>query len=195
MSFKKLDELHNSDFSDVLNRLLLSYEAYFDITKPYAIADMEIPAFAEFHTRGEKYVLIKKAKLWAAESNEYLFFLLAPKFEACDIDVINHLFTTAERQFVKPHSEHMYTYISAIILTEEIAGDAERLIQRYKFRKSYKLSVHGWSSGRLALWNLADKTLVTNTDGKGLKKMLERIKKKIETTPVVCDVIQNLEEE
>lgn len=58
--------------SEMKERLLKSYEPYFDIN---LCDESEAPLVArcKFHMYSSKYVLIKKAELWNTEGNEYLF--------------------------------------------------------------------------------------------------------------------------
>ena len=51
--------------------LIDAYEAYYDITRVEDGAPLM--ATMDFHSTSEKYVLVKRAKLWAAETNEYVF--------------------------------------------------------------------------------------------------------------------------
>lgn len=43
-------------------KLLNAYRCYYDVTREFPVGDMVFPAMAEFHSRSEKYVLVKKAK-------------------------------------------------------------------------------------------------------------------------------------
>ena len=62
--------LSNKD--EVLRKVLRSYEGYFDIEE---CNDQNIPLVAKckFHVHNKKYVLIKKATLWEADANEYVY--------------------------------------------------------------------------------------------------------------------------
>lgn len=65
-------ELTSDEFFE---RLLLSYSDYFDIIRDTSYKDLSVAAEAAFHSFSEKYVLVKKAQLWAAEAHEYVFFI------------------------------------------------------------------------------------------------------------------------
>ena len=65
-------ELTSDEFFE---RLLLSYSDYFDIIRDTSYKDLSVAAEAAFHSFSEKYVLVKKAQLWAAEAHEYVFFV------------------------------------------------------------------------------------------------------------------------
>ena len=70
----------------VLKRILAAHEAFFDVHRDYEFAGRSFPGFAEFHSFGEQYVLVKRAKLWEANSHEYLFFTYAETFDEAQLD-------------------------------------------------------------------------------------------------------------
>ena len=53
-----------------MQKLRESYEYYYDIEDGDAGSGLPLEYRAEFRVRSEGYVLIKRAKIWAAETNE-----------------------------------------------------------------------------------------------------------------------------
>lgn len=167
---------------DLLNRLLKPYRRYFDIFENYNLFGKNIPAMAAFHSRGEKYVLTKKAKLWGVECHEYVFFFQPEILTADTFNEIAELLKKAENEFVKPHDEHMYTHLTAIISTEKTDQEAEKMLSSFKSRKNYLLSLHGWSDIRMVMIETAETRgdaedtesfrFVFNKDGRETAKML-----------------------
>ena len=75
--------------AQVLTRMLKGYQAYFDIEQ-YEDGKNGLPlaAHCRFYVHSEKYVLVKKAKLWDADSNEYVYIFSVPEltkelYETC----------------------------------------------------------------------------------------------------------------
>ena len=74
---------------EALDKLCHSYSGYFDVVrheepKGYLVAE------AGLHIHSEKYVLVKAAKLWEADNNEYVYIFSAPVltkeiFEQCRV--------------------------------------------------------------------------------------------------------------
>ena len=52
----------------VLKRILAAHEQWFDVRRGYEYAGRTFPGYAEFHSYGEKYVLVKRAKLWEVDT-------------------------------------------------------------------------------------------------------------------------------
>ena len=67
----------------MLKRILAAHEQWFDVRRGYEYAGRTFPGYAEFHSYGEKYVLVKSAKLWEVDTHEYLFFVLADALMEC----------------------------------------------------------------------------------------------------------------
>ena len=162
----------------LLETLLQSYSAYFDIENNIYINDSYYDAVAKYHSRSEKYLLTKKAKLWAAETNEYVFFIKCNRFD-CELfkksstDIIEQ-----SLKMIQPHNEHMYTYISMIVIADEIDDAAREQFIKFNFRKNFLFSLHGWTELRIAVFNLAEKTIETNSLGKELKQNFKKTLKK-----------------
>lgn len=150
--------------------LLQSYEAYFDITP---VDDgTPLAAFCAFHSLSEKYVLTKKAKLWAAENNEYLYLFSLPELTMDSLAWCrDHALEQGMAQ-IHPHAEHMCSVITAVILCDKAQPDALELLERYKKSVSFKLSLHGWMEYRIAAVDLSTGEVFANRKGKETKKSI-----------------------
>ncbi len=151
-----------------LETLLRSYESYFDIQRDVACGGLSFAAFAVFHSRSERYVLSKKAQLWAAENHEYTYFAL------CDVlteDLVrSYGFAALEdgRAHIKPNAEHMYSYVSLIFIANTITDAAAKLLQRTDYRKDFLFSIHGWMEFRMVAYECATGRKLHNRRGKAL---------------------------
>ena len=97
-----------------LNGLKQSYTAYFDVED---IDDgTALKARCGYHMRDSQYVLVKKAELWAAENHEYLYLWDAGHLDAAGVEEIFRRTLEDGEPRVKPHSQHMYTYLTAVAL-------------------------------------------------------------------------------
>jgi hypothetical protein len=152
--------------SEFLEQLIETYQVYFDVSHEPKLTGLPIVAEAEFHSHGEKYLLVKSAKLWGADTNEYLFFVS-----------VDHLTLPLWRQLqdavwaeglsrVTPHNEHMYSYVSIMLVADRIDDDARRAIGRVRLHKSFRLSLQGWADFRVAALELTSGNMVGNRMGK-----------------------------
>jgi len=60
------------DRSLILKRLFDSYNTWYDVASGDMDSGLPLQAICQHRSRSEKYVLSKKAKLWAVEVNEFL---------------------------------------------------------------------------------------------------------------------------
>ena len=157
----------------VLARLKEVYTAYYDVEE---IDDgTALKALCAYHTRDSQYVLVKKAELWAAENHEYLYLWDAGRLDAGAVEEMFWRTLTDGEPRIKPHAQHMYTYLTAVALYDSAQPDALDLLKGLKKRREYKLSLHGWMEFRIAAVDLSTGEVTTNRAGKALGRDLKRV--------------------
>ena len=63
---------------EMLEKLLEAYSSYFDVERAKSDA-LPLAATCHFNVHTAKYVLIKKAELWSADSNEHVYIFSVPE--------------------------------------------------------------------------------------------------------------------
>ena len=161
----------------VLEKLKKSYAAYYDVEE---IDDgTALKARCDYHTRDSQYVLVKKAELWAAESHEYLYLWDAGELSAAGVEEMFRRTLADGEPRVRPHAQHMYTYLTAVALySSDRPGALERL-KKLKKRREFKLSLHGWMEFRIAAVDLSTGEITVNRAGRALAKDLKRLTDRI----------------
>jgi hypothetical protein len=159
----------------ILERFLSSYRSSYDIFPGDKASGLPLEAVCQHHTRSEKFVLTRKAKLWAVEVNDYLYLFSVAKLgkdqaEACVLFSINDALPKVE-----PHKEHMYSFITAVFVADETEDDVLRFIRRRKFTKSYKLGFHGSAPLKTAALDIGQEKIVTNNMGRDLRTQIKNI--------------------
>ncbi len=158
-----------------LQKLMPSYESYFDIQYDVQVGSRQYPATAEFHSRSEKYVLVRSAKIWATEMNEYAYFAFADvptldDYQSLKLDVLKSGLSQ-----IKPHSEHMYSYVSLILVADLLPQEVIKEIQKTKYHKTFLFSLHGWMYLRIAAVDLSNGKVYSNQRGNELLPLLQNI--------------------
>ena len=153
---------------DILQALLNGYRASFDIYSPHSLCGKELAAYCRFSSRSEKYVLIKRAVIWAAESNEHVLILEVPRLDQSIVIELSEYLKSVEKACVEPHKDHMVSLITLFLLVGETERDGKAALKRLRFSKSYKFSVHGYSSARAVAFDLNLKEFISNAAGKTL---------------------------
>lgn len=165
----------NMETEQKLEKLLKAYECYFDISKEVKAGDIDFPARAEFHSRSEKYILVKSATIWALEMNEYVYFNVAETLDEAAIDHLMQAAISDGLTRIHPHKEHMYSYVTLVLLCEgPVDADVMKSVKRKHFYKSFWLSLHGWMEFRIAVMDLSNDSITTNRAGKDVRVTLEQ---------------------
>ena len=163
------------DRSVILERLFDSYSAWYDVTSGDLGSGLPLKALFLHRFRKEKFVLSRKAKLWAVEANEYLYLFSMAKLEKDQAEACVSFSIEDALPRVKPHSEHMYSFITTVFVADEIDQDALKLICRRKFNKSYKMGLHGSSPLKTAALDIGKEKIVSNNMGRDLRKQILNI--------------------
>lgn len=155
-------------------RLLDSYQAYYNIS---LCDDSQKPlkAVCEFFERSEKFVLSRKAELWSANCEEFIYLydvehLTKDIFEKCrDFAHEDGL----KRANIGPG--HMYTYITPIFVCDSCDKDAIREVKKCHIYKSFKFSLHGWMDFHTAVLEVNNNHISTNRSGRCVEKILKKV--------------------
>ena len=153
---------------EILKALTDGYRASFDIHSPYSLCNRELLAYCRFSSRSEKYVLIKRAVIWAAESNEHVLILDIPRLDRSAVSELSEYLESVEKACVEPHKDHMVWLITLFLLVGEMDRDGKTALKRLRFGKNYKFTVHGYSSARAVALNPNTWEFVSNAAGKTL---------------------------
>ena len=160
---------------EALQQLLPSYNRYYDVL-PEPPEPFE--AAAEFHSHGESYMLVKSAKLWEMDSNEFVYFTAAEDLTADTVAArIETAWDLAMPQ-IHPTEHHRNSDVTVIFLTSALDDEARRLVQHTNRSEGYKHGLQGWSNLRLGAIELSTGRTTCNRHGRDLKKLLSNISKK-----------------
>jgi hypothetical protein len=161
--------------TELFEKLIHSYESYFDITKDSVYEGLPVAAEAAFHSRSEKYVLLKKAQLWAAEAHEYVFIVMVPYLDTETLEAYRRVVLKEGLSRVKPKKDHMYTYVTLLIIADEVEEEVRRAVRKIRYHKDYRFSFYGWSDYRAAVYETGKKRMMTNRAGSDLAKLFESV--------------------
>ena len=163
------------DRSVIIDRLFDVYNTWYDVCPGDLDSGLPLKAMCIHHTRKEKFVLSKKAKLWAVEANDYLYLFSMQKMDKNQAEACISFSIENALPRVKPHSEHMYSFITTVFVADEAEQDALKYVQRRKFTKSYKFGFYGLSPLKTVAVDIGKEKIVTNNMGRDLCKQIKNI--------------------
>jgi len=160
--------------NDRLNTLLEAYSHHYsNIERDVETEYGSYAATADFFMRDENYAFFKKAVISAFEQYEYAYFYLADHLDKQQAkDLLDRTLKVGMTR-VKPHKEHKSSYVTLVILANTIDPEAKKLIQKTRFQKDFRLSLHGWMEYHIAAMECSTQSFLSNPGGKGAKKNLE----------------------
>ena len=157
-----------------IERLLSKYRAYYNITM-FEEDRKPLTAICEFFECTEKYVLSRKASLWSARCEEFLYVfetehLTKAEFAACrDFACADGL----KRADIGPG--HMYTYITPVFICDTCEEDARAALKKCRIYKSFHFSLHGWMDFHTAVLEVGNNRITTNRSGKYVEEVMKKI--------------------
>ncbi len=166
--------MENTELQKKLDKLLIAYSHQYDIARDVAVEGGHFPATATFYLRDENYLVSKKHVLSAVENYDYTYFYLADHLDADTLRQQIDLSLKVGRARVKPHREHMSSFVSLVILANTIDDEAKALIKKTRFQKYFRLALHGWMEYHIAAMECSTNSFLSNPAGKGAKKILEQ---------------------
>ncbi len=154
--------------------LLDSYEAYYNITK-FEDEQKPLTAVCEFFEHSEKFVLSRKAELWSADCEEFLYLfdmerLTKDLYEQCRDYALED---GMKRAHIGPG--HMYTYITPVFICEKCDEDAKKALKKCRIYKSFHFSFHGWMDFHVAVFETSTQKMYSNASGRCVEKVMKNV--------------------
>ncbi len=157
------------DRKAALEKILHSYEAYYDVNRTAPLPPFA--AEASFAVHSEGYMLIRAAKLASYDAQEYVFF---KDEETLDLTAVQELADKVWEETLAraiPKEDHKSTDGILVIAADTITEDAGRWIRRERRFKSYKHGLYGSSTLRIVARDLSREKTWTNRHGRDLERL------------------------
>lgn len=155
--------------SEYLDRLLEKYSGTFDIYRPYVIHGKEYPAYGYFFSHTEKYILVREANMWSCDSYEHILFIETKEVSEQLLEEARTIIkdymepVLVRRGGDAPDANHMYSYLTVAVISENaVSKELKKAIRKFKFEKSYKFNMRGFSQAHLICAAMEDERVYTN---------------------------------
>ena len=134
-----------------------------------------LAATGQFHESTSSYMLIKKAQVWSADSNEYLYIYSMPVLDKDNFIRCVEEAKTAGEQFIAPDRQHKCSYITALFLCDRADTEAVAALKKYRYRKDFQFGLKGWEEVHTAMILAEGEVVSSNRDGHNTEKFLNSI--------------------
>ncbi|MEL7648060.1 MAG: hypothetical protein AAGU76_08195 [Sedimentibacter sp.] len=163
------------DISQYLDLVDSKLKNSFDVSRNTVVNGINYDLYAQFKLRNERYVLTKKAVVYAFENNEYCLVKHFQKIDERVLDSFTEELKKSVECIVSPSSEHMSSIITAVAVTDNMPpGDFENLkgkVERFRYNKGFAFGFKGWADIRLLLVSLDEGLTAANKKGKEVAKV------------------------
>ena len=155
-----------------MENLIAKYYKNFNISKNIDLCNKKISLFAEYKGVGARTFITQNDVIDKYEFNEYCIVNLYNSINMEEVIEYTEYLKTLINTLVKPHREHKSSTITGVIVCNtSIDKSTENFIKKFKYTKPYKLYFHGWSDIRLLLVDLSNNLVISNKEGKSVKKV------------------------
>ena len=156
-----------------LEKLLNAYSHNYDLTSNAEEEGVVYPAMAHYYLRDEHYLIRRDKQFYATEQHDYTYFYLAGQLSAAQArELLDRTLKVGMAQ-IKPHKEHMCSYVTLVVLAETIDPEAQKLLKRTRFHKNFRLALHGWMEYHIAAMECSTGSFLSNPAGREARKTLE----------------------
>ncbi len=158
---------------EAIDKLCESYSAYFDVER-FDDNESELAATCFLYVHSEKYVLVKAAKLWEYDSNEYVYIFSVPHLTK-ELFLKCRDYARAEgMKHIEPKPGHMCSYITALFICDTCDDDAVRALKRTRIYKSFRFSYYGWMDFHTGVIELETGRTAANGSGRSTAQLLKK---------------------
>lgn len=152
-------------------KLLNAYSHNYDVTRE--VPDGAYPATAHYFLRDEHYLVRRDKQFYATEQHDYTYFYVAGHLDAAEAKDLAERTLKTGLAAVKPHKEHMSSFVTLVILADTIDPEAKKILKKTRFHKNFRLALHGWMEYHIAAMECSTGDFLSNPAGRGARKTLE----------------------
>ena len=158
---------------EAVQTLLKSYASCYDITE-FGAEQAPFVAECRYNAENSSYFLIRSAKMWSANSFEYLYLISLDHLSLSAYQEIEKKAYEMGMAQIKPGKDHMYSFITPVILCDSADPEAVRACKRCRIHKSFHFSLHGWMDFHTVLVTFGDGRVVSNMGGTDAAKFMKK---------------------
>lgn len=159
-----------------LENLLKGYVQSYDITRPYEIGGKSFDAYAFLDVTNSQYVISKKVEMWRALCYEHVFFSVCDELTVERIgEFASLLDETMEPELVRrgekyPPKDHMYTFLTLVLICDEVGAEARDAVKKFKYGKNYLFRFRGYCEAKILVFQQNGEEIFGNASARDLVK-------------------------
>lgn len=160
-------------YEEYMDTLISRLEKNFIIERDIMIFDNKINLIAKFSDICGRTFITKNDIIDKYENHENIYLKRYDIVTEGDIVSFGRFLKRIADDNIKPDKDHMSTYITGVLVGNDINEDAIKAVKEYNYRKAFCFYLKGWCDVRLIYVGLNNNDIITNKDGKKVKKLYE----------------------
>lgn len=146
----------------------------FDLWEDHELFGMTFTLYGRHIRRTARYFASKKVEVYAYRNVEHLFY---SKLDEPVSDVLlgrlKQYTEVNSKALVAPDNEHMSSIMTFILESASIEKTAEESVRKFKYRKNFLFSLHGWVDVKLIVLVEGGSRVLENGLAKGDAQRLQ----------------------
>ena len=158
---------------DAIDKILQAYMPFYNIHK--VENDTPVTFRCDYFAENEGHFISKKAKLWTAAQEQFIYFA---DIEKMDMDVFNSvnnyvLSDGMDRLNIGPG--HMSSEIVSVFICSECSDEIYNKVKKSTVRKNFRFTLHGWMDFFPVGVSIKDRKVISSGAGKDMVRSISRI--------------------
>lgn len=156
---------------EYIENLQKKFERHFNIEKDITLFGEAINIYAKHCNISGRTFITQNDIIDRCENNEHCLVKRFDTVTEKDIQGFGQFLKTVVEKLVNPGKDHMSTYITGVIVANNVADNVRKAIQNYKYNKAFKFYLHGWCDIRYICVDLGKREVITNRAGGKVNKV------------------------
>ena len=162
-------------YEEYIKLLISRLEKNFTIERDIVIFDNKIDILAKFSNISVRTFITQHDIIDQYNNHEHIYIKSYDDVNEKDIISFGQFLKRISDECIKPDKDHMSTYITGVLIGNHINENAVKAVEKYNCKKAFCFYLKGWCDVRLVCVGLNDNEIITNKDGKKVKKIYEFI--------------------
>ncbi|HOS69853.1 MAG TPA: hypothetical protein PLG67_13050 [Bacillota bacterium] len=162
-------------YEEYIKLLISKLEKNFTIERDIVIFDNKIDIFAKFSNISVRTFITQHDIIDQYNNHEHIYIKGYDNVTEEDIVSFGQFLKRISDECISPDKDHMSTYITGVLIGNHIDENAIRAVKKYNYRKAFCFYLKGWCDVRLIYVGLDNNMIITNRDGKKVKKVYESV--------------------
>jgi hypothetical protein len=160
-------------YEEYIDMLKLKFERHFQIETDITILGRKIDLSAKFSNVSGRTFITKNDIIDKYENHEYCYIKKYDAVTEEEVNAYGQFLKEIVEECIEPGKDHMSTYVTGVIISNNIDDNAKKAVEKYSYSKVYSFYLKGWCDVRLICVRLDNNEVITNKTGKRVKRVYQ----------------------